>query len=163
MVGRYLYTRIPRGKNGLELSIEESVGRRRALVTEIAAALGRDPVVVSRTLESVLDPAPARGPLGAVRRMALDDLHRWLAVRDLRRMWSAPGRGGARVDPATISRALRLARREIALSQQLRMLEATQRLFRYWHVAHRPVAITALLAVLIHVAIAVAMGQTWLG
>jgi hypothetical protein len=42
------------------------------------------------------------------------------------------------------------------------MLEATQRVFRLWHVAHRPVALTALLAVLVHVAVVVALGATWL-
>lgn len=162
LVGRYLYVRIPRSRNGLELSIEESVNQRRALVTELAAALDRDPVAVSRTLEATLEPAAAGGLLGVLRRLALDDLHRWLAVRALRRAWSTPGRAGARVDPATIARALQLARREIALGQQLRMLDGTHRLFRFWHVAHRPVAITALLAVLVHVAVAVAMGQTWL-
>jgi hypothetical protein len=162
LVGRYLYVRIPRSRNGLELSIDESINQRRALVTELAATLDRDPTLVSRTLEATLEPAADRGMLGALRRLALDDLHRWLAVRSLRRMWSAPGRGGERVDPATIARALKLARREIALGQQLRMLDGTQRLFRFWHVAHRPVAITALLAVLVHVVVAVAMGQTWL-
>ena len=163
MVGRYLYVRIPRSRNGLELSIEESAGQRRALVTEIAAALDRDPVLVTRTLDAVLEPAPARGLVGVLRRLALDDLHRWLAVRQLRRSWSTPDHGGTRVDPVVISDVLKLARREIALGQHLRMLEGTQRLFRYWHVAHRPVAITALLAVLIHVGVAVALGQTWLG
>ena len=162
IVGRYLYVRIPRSRTGIELSLDESGGQRRALVTEIAAALDRDPLVISRTLDAILEPAPARGLGGALRRLLLDDIQRWLAVRQLRRVWSAPGRGGARVDHATITRALKLARREIALAQQLRMLEGTQRLFRFWHVAHRPVAITALLAVLVHVAVAVAMGQTWL-
>jgi hypothetical protein len=162
MVGRYLYGRIPRSRTGLELSIEETVSRRRALVTEIAAALDLDPVAVARTLEATLEPPPARGLGGALRRLALDDLHRWLAVRNLRRMWSAPRPGRPHVEPATTAHALKLARREIALGQQLRMLDATQRLFRFWHVAHRPVAITALLAVLIHVAVVVAMGQTWL-
>ena len=38
------------------------------------------------------------------------------------------------------------------------MLEATRRVFAFWHVAHRPVAITALLALLIHVTVAVAVG-----
>jgi hypothetical protein len=162
LVGRYLYVRIPRSRNGLELSRDESASQRRALVTEIAATLDRDPLLVSRTLDAILEPAPARGLAGMLRRLLVDDFQRWLAVRQLRRLWSAPGRGRARVDAATIARALSLARREIALGQQLHMLEGTQRLFRFWHVAHRPVAVTALLAVLIHVAVAVAMGQTWL-
>jgi hypothetical protein len=162
MVGRYLYVRIPRSRNGLELSREESANQRLALVTDIAATLDLDPLHVSRALDATVEPPTGRGLLGVLRRLLLDDLHRWLAVRELRRLWSAPRRGGARVDPATISRALGLARREIRLDQQLRMLEGTHRLFRFWHIAHRPVAITALLAVLIHVAVAVAMGQTWL-
>jgi hypothetical protein len=163
MVGRYLYGRIPRSRTGIELSIDETVNRRRAMVTEIAAALDLDPVAVSRTLDAPLEPAPAQGLGGALRRLALDDLHRWLAVRRLRREWTTPRPGHPRVDPAMIAHALKLARREIALGQQLRMLDGTQRLFRFWHVAHRPVAITALLAVLVHVVVVVAMGHTWLG
>lgn len=56
---------------------------------------------------------------------------------------------------------MKLASREIALSQQVRMLEATQRVFRYWHVAHKPFALTALFAVVVHVAVVVALGATW--
>ena len=57
---------------------------------------------------------------------------------------------------------MRLARREMALTQQARLLEGTQRVFRLWHVAHRPVAIGALIAVLVHVGVVVAVGATWL-
>jgi hypothetical protein len=41
------------------------------------------------------------------------------------------------------------------------MLGATQNILRFWHVAHRPLAITALVAVLIHVAVVVSLGATW--
>jgi hypothetical protein len=40
----------------------------------------------------------------------------------------------------------------------VRMLEGTRKVFGYWHVAHRPFAITALLAVLVHVVVAVVVG-----
>ena len=49
----------------------------------------------------------------------------------------------------------------MALSQQIRMLDATHRLFGYWHTAHKPFAVTALLAVTAHVAVAVALGAAW--
>jgi hypothetical protein len=49
----------------------------------------------------------------------------------------------------------------MALTQQVRMLGATHRLFHLWHVAHRPFAITALVAVVVHVGVVVAMGMTW--
>ena len=49
----------------------------------------------------------------------------------------------------------------MALTQQARMLEATRGIFRFWHVAHRPFAIAALVAVMVHVGVVVAMGATW--
>ena len=60
-----------------------------------------------------------------------------------------------------LSAVRRLMRREIALTQQARMLVATHRLFRYWHVAHKPMAISALVAVVLHVASAIILGVTW--
>jgi len=49
----------------------------------------------------------------------------------------------------------------MAIDQQIRVLESTHRVFGYWHAAHRPVAITAFLAVGIHVTVAIVMGATW--
>jgi hypothetical protein len=40
-------------------------------------------------------------------------------------------------------------------------LNATQSIFRHWHAAHLPVAITAVVAVTIHVVVVIAMGATW--
>ncbi len=165
IVGRYLYTRIPRSRNGLELSRDEATGQRKALITEIAAALELDPLEVEAALDSTLAPASTSGrtgALGALRHMLGDDFARWRAVQELRRRWSAPRPGQRPVSARTIQRGLGLARREIALAQQLVLLDRTQRLLGFWHVAHRPVAITALLAVAIHVVVAVVMGQTWL-
>jgi hypothetical protein len=49
----------------------------------------------------------------------------------------------------------------MALTQQARILEGTRAVFRFWHVAHRPFAFAALVAVLVHVGVVVAMGATW--
>jgi hypothetical protein len=42
------------------------------------------------------------------------------------------------------------------------MLQATQRVFRFWHVAHLPFAVTAFVAVTIHVVVVVTLGVTWI-
>lgn len=156
VVGRYLYARIPRGRGGLELSREEIAAERRRLLEQIATDTGVPVAMIERTL-SVAPPPPALGSWGTLRRMVADDLARRRAARQLRAMTASTRRGGR-----AVTRALRLARREMALSQQVRMLDATHDLFRYWHVAHRPVAIAALVAVLVHVGVVVAMGATWL-
>ena len=60
-----------------------------------------------------------------------------------------------------LNEVVALASREMALAQQAHMLDATHNVFKWWHVAHRPFALTALLAVVIHVAVVVALGATW--
>jgi hypothetical protein len=95
--------------------------------------------------------------------MLRDDLARGRAIQALRREWSAPRPGARPPSRTTLDEAARLARRELKLAQQVRMLEATRRVFGWWHVAHRPFAITALLAVLIHVVVAVVVGAVALG
>ncbi|MEK7315732.1 MAG: hypothetical protein AAB011_06090 [Candidatus Eisenbacteria bacterium] len=162
IIGRYLYGRIPRSRAGLELSRDEIAGRRRTLVTEISATLHLDPREVEGTLAPLEAGESVGGVAGTFKRLALDDWNRWRAVGELRRRWKELAAGDRDTDSRAVGRAIALAREEIRLGQQLRVLEATQRVFRYWHVAHRPVSVTALLAVLIHVGVAIAMGQTWI-
>lgn len=158
IVGRYLYTHIPRNRAGLELSLEEAGAERRALLTDLAVATGHSPQELERSLG--LDPKPYAG-LGIARtlgRLISDDLVRFRTLRRLRREWSRGGAGRAPLDATAMARALRLARREMALNHQVRLLDATRRVFGWWHVAHRPFALTALLAVIVHVVVAVWIG-----
>jgi hypothetical protein len=162
LVGRYLYTRIPRSKQGVELTIEEIAARRRDLLDEIARASGLDPALVETTLSAGQGSRVPSGLWGTAWRLLADDLARRRAARRLRHVWESRGNTQAKHRRAMLDATLGLARREMALAQQARMLDATHDLFRYWHVLHRPVAIAALLAVLIHVAVVVVLGSTWL-
>ena len=159
VVGRYIYVRIPRRRDGLELSREEAAGRRRELVTEIAAATGLDPQRIEATLAPAAANATGLGLASAVAQMVRDDVARRRAARRL----AAEVRTARpeAFDRRALRRVLALARREMALAQQARMLDATHRLFRFWHAAHQPFAISAFLAVALHVAVVVAVGATW--
>jgi len=154
IIGRYIYSRIPRSRNGVELDLGEVASERRALLTEIAAATELTPDAVETRLATRSTTPGDAGLLGIFAGFVRDDITRWRAVRRFQ--------GGIRpLDRRSVKKVARLARREASLAQQARMLEATQRVFRFWHVAHRPVAVTALLAVLVHVAVVVALGATW--
>jgi hypothetical protein len=161
VVGRYLYTRIPRARGGVELTLEEVTAQRQALIDRIAATTRLDRAAVQQTLE-VTSTGPQTGIGRTLLQLATNDLARWRRSHELRRRWTALAPKGARPSRRSLDEAVRLASREIALAQQVRMLDATHRVFRFWHVAHRPVAMTALIAVLIHVAVVVALGATWL-
>jgi hypothetical protein len=162
IVGRYLYAKIPRSKAGIDLSIEEIAAQRKSLLEEIAAQTGLEASVVESALAA--DPPPSRdaGFWTTLRRMATDDLARRRAAKRLHKTILRHHPLRRAEDRARVRESLRLAKREMALTQQAQMLEATHRLFRFWHVAHRPVAVTALAAVLIHVAVVVSLGATWL-
>jgi hypothetical protein len=159
-VGRYLYVRIPHGRSGLEMSLEEIETERKVLLKYVANTAD----LPIEEVERILAPRPVEKGRGsglvALARMATDDFDRWLASRRL--ALGVRGAAGTRaVDRKVLALVRRLARRQMGLSQQVRLLDATHEVFRFWHVAHRPVAISALLAVAIHVVVAVAMGVTW--
>ena len=158
IVGRWLYTRIPRRQSGVEMSIDEVAQERRSLLTRIAAATGLEPGAVERAL--AIDPQPYEGldPMRAVLRMIRDDFQRTRLIGHLKAAWSRPRAGGPSLDRRALAETLRLARREIALQQEARLLAATRRLFGAWHVFHRPFAATAFLAVAIHVVVAIVVG-----
>lgn len=160
IAGRYLYVHIPRSATGLELTAEEIAADRMGLVAEIAKATGLPAAQVEAVLRSDPTPCDGLGFFGTLRRMVRDDFTRWRSARALRRLCDSRY-GAIRPDRRTVRRVLRMAHKEMSLTQQARMLAATQRLFRFWHVAHRPFAITALVAVLVHVGVVVAMGATW--
>jgi hypothetical protein len=158
IVGRYLYTHIPRSRAGVELSMEDASNERKALITNMAAATGMVPAEIERRL--AVDPRPYDGldPIRTIGRMVQDDMLRWKTLAHLKQELSRPHAGHAALKGTELKETLRLARQEMKLTQQLRMLDATRKVFGYWHVAHRPFAITALIAVIVHVVIAVWIG-----
>lgn len=158
IVGRYLYVRIPRSRQGLELSTVEVDRLRHEWIEEVARCTGRS----VGSVESDMDEVLRSSSRSVFSHLLLDDLVRWRASRELRRRWQSGSVDGASISPEKLRTAIRLARRRLALTQRAQILDVTRRLFGYWHVAHRPVAITALVAVLIHVGFAVALGVTWI-
>lgn len=159
VVGRYLYVRIPRSQSGVASTREEVAAERRKLITEIAATTGLDPFSVEQTL-AVGGRNESHGISRTLFHLLSDDITRWRLKRALRRRLRKV-KGGRTLDKSVIARVVALASREISLAQQLRMLDATKRIFGYWHVLHRPFAFTSLVAVVIHVAVVVAVGATW--
>jgi hypothetical protein len=161
LVGRYLYARIPRSRAGVELTREEIAARRAALLVQISQHSGLDHATIDTALQPAVASARRKGIWGTLTRMIADDFARWAAERRLRKAWQARGRRGS-MDRTAVHLVLRFVREEVKLAQRVRMLDATHAVFRYWHVFHRPLAIAALLAVVIHVAVVVALGATWL-
>jgi hypothetical protein len=172
IVGRYLYMRIPRSQAGVALTKEEVAKRRADILQQIADALQQDVASIEKSLAIGVTP-PARQSLWvSFMMLVMADFQRWRMSRELRRRWKAMLRNSSfsfrvqrqkRVasERAALGKAVRLANKEMALEQQAKMLDATNSVFSFWHVAHRPFAVTAGIAVIVHVAVVIVVGVTW--
>lgn len=160
IVGRYLYVHIPRRRSGLEMSRDEVIAERHGLLDRISTATG----LSRERIRDLLAPAnlvQADPPLlESLVLLVKDDFARRRAIRQLIAEWKAQGTA-TNFDKRLLAEVKTLARREMSLSQQIRILGATLKVFRFWHVAHRPFAIMAFFAVTVHVIVVVAFGATW--
>jgi len=163
IVGRYIYSRIPHSKSGVELTRDEVEAQRQGVLQQIVDETGIDGELLEHILLAGTSPTipPDVHPLKAIGVMIANDARRWRALRQLRWNWHGASASERAVEHEMLSTMRRLMRREIALTQQVRMLDATHRLFRYWHVAHKPMALSALGAVVLHVGTAIVLGVTW--
>jgi hypothetical protein len=162
VVGKYLYVHIPRSRTGLALSLEEIDSRRRQLLEQIVAMTGLEEREVEDALRIQVQGSASSGIVASLMALVLSDFTRRRIVWRLKRKLRERNVAGRTLDAKALRQIARLARREVAMTQQLRLLGATQRLFRYWHVFHRPFSITAFVAVTIHVVLVVSLGVTWL-
>ena len=57
--------------------------------------------------------------------------------------------------------AARHSRRRARLARKIRRLESVRRVFQWWHVIHKPVAVIMLLIMFVHVGVVVTLGYAW--
>jgi hypothetical protein len=131
--------------------------RRVALTAEIARKAGLDPAEVEEATASASGGEERKGMLATLGMLLAADLLRFRTVRKLRRRWGKQ----CHLDKRALREVTRLVRRQIRLTQQRRMIDGTRRIFRFWHVVHRPFSIMAFASVMIHVVAVVTMGVTW--
>lgn len=66
------------------------------------------------------------------------------------------------VDSKTIRELMHHIKQDFSLRKRIKRLELMQNLFRYWHVVHLPFAILMLLIMIIHIAVTLLFGYTWI-
>ncbi|MCB0687272.1 MAG: hypothetical protein KDC53_12135 [Saprospiraceae bacterium] len=147
VIGRFIYLQIPRSIEGRELSLTE--------VREIRENIGQQLQVTGIELAGnngniVLNAPSNQGLLTNI-------FYRRQIIQNLKKQFE-----NQNLEKSERVKILRLAKNELALSRKIGRLQTMQKLFRYWHVAHMPFAIVMLLIMLIHVAVTLAFGNTWI-
>jgi hypothetical protein len=153
--GRYVFVRIPQTINGRFRSLQEAQQEQQGLLARLQAEFGvsADQLAVALGRQSTTEP---RSLLGALRFAVQYDLRRRAQSRRVRAMLAESG-----VPAGLRSSASSLIRREVQLEQQMILLRPFQRLFRYWHLLHMPLSMVMGLIVVLHIAVAILFGYTW--
>jgi hypothetical protein len=151
--GRYVYARIPKTIHGQFRSLQSLRERHAELVERLREAGITLPETLSATAGDV---RAARGLLVSLLLAVRYDLRRRSQRKRIRRDLEMRG-----VDPGLREALARLADEQLQLEQQIVLLSPFQRLFRYWHTFHVPLATLMLVIALVHVAVAILFGYIW--
>ncbi len=140
VIGRFIYIQIPRTIEGRELSLNEV----RSMKTDIRDILVSKYALDKDSLDTIVKSTMG----GRNERPSLRSIKQNLKKNHLTR--------------SQRSQVLKLMKNEISLNHRIGRLLTMQKLFKYWHVAHLPFAIVMLVIMVVHVAVSIVFGYTWI-
>jgi len=165
IIGRYLYSQIPRSLNAAELSMKEL----QEVQARLAQQLQEQKLLPQASLQSLLRlPSPDRVKklpiVVALVYMVVLDLARSFRIAKLRRrtlqfterLQTLGGFLPAR--HADLEKAISHAREEAALAKRVLFLSRSQQVFHLWHVIHKPFSYSFAVLALIHIVTVIMMG-----
>jgi len=170
VIGRYLYSQIPRSLSAAEMTLTEL----HLSEQELSAALLGQSVYSAERLSRALHVPSAEsirriGPLRAVGEMIALDISLPFRVAGLRRASSDVGAkirslGGlfSSGNPET-EFVVRLVKQKASLSKRVVFLDQTQRVFHLWHVIHRPFSYAFAVLAIIHIVVVMGLGFVSMG
>lgn len=156
ILGRYLYSQIPRNLRGDQMTLEEVRRSRDQLRGALRDEFGLSESAVSH-LEHSQVPGAGEGAWRALVRVLIEDLGQLFRRQPTT---LADLRGGR--SHAQISRMNEAVHQMTLLDRRIQVWHHMQRLFHYWHVFHKPFAIVMYIVMGIHIVVAVWTGYGWM-
>jgi hypothetical protein len=159
VLGRYLYTQIPKGLAGNELSMADLVKLREELGRRLKGAGGASEDLLRMVDEIGTPPRdPSKMSLWEVIRFfVINDLTRRSRTRDLARSLKRAGQ-----PPAAVRAFITLASQRAILTRRIALLQKFREIFHYWHIIHLPFSTIMFIILFVHVGVAIAFGYRWL-
>lgn len=154
--GRYVYVRIPKTPDGHFLNVHQLHEQRRHMVETFSRVVPQHEVIL-QTMNIQMEVPRLLRPSQALTWAFSQDMlrfrrnHKWENVASEYNLTSEQADVGGKV--------VRSLQRN---SQQIALLQPFQKMFTYWHVMHVPLAMVMFVILIIHIAVAVAFGYTWI-
>jgi len=164
-VGRYVYSKIPRGLNSVKLSVQELEAQTAAL----AANLQNQRIFAIDDLAPLMKlPSPqeirAMNLVRALWIMLCADLARPFRVSRLRRRALRGAQslfafgGFVAWNDNDVEMIVANLRRQSRLTTAIAFLDRTERVFHLWHIVHRPFSISFVILIAVHIGVALSVG-----
>ncbi|MBE0643806.1 MAG: hypothetical protein IH600_06975 [Bacteroidetes bacterium] len=157
--GRYIYTQIPKTTDGDELSLDELARENEVLRMRLRTQFHLAPVTLDM-IDAVSTLPPAGGNVTVFRSLSAlirDDLTRRSRFHAVRQRLLAEELPRDQVD-----HVLGVARKKVLLVRKIAFFDTARYLFQYWHVIHLPFSIIMFLILIVHIALTVSLGYTWI-
>jgi hypothetical protein len=156
MIGRFLYTLIPRNLQGAELSTEQIDAELKSMSSALEESpTGRDLVrTIDQRFATIIHPSTLWQTADALFQLAMvrRELHR--TIQNLIRR--------AGIHKQAASRLQRSADQRMALMQKMFVLAQVAKLFHYWHAIHLPFTVIMFITLAAHVTVTILVGYTWI-
>jgi len=164
-VGRYVYSKLPRGVNSVQLSM----GELESQIEAMAASLHEQGLFKPEDLAPLLDVPPAdqirgMGLIHILGIMLSRDLARPFLVAGLRRRVLTGGQmittlgGLLPCHEKDVEAIISAVRRQSRLRNGMAFLDRSERVFHLWHVIHRPFSFTFVVLAFVHIGVVLSVG-----
>ena len=165
VVGRYLYSQIPRRVNAAEISLAELQEIQSQLFEQLCQQRLLPQADVRSLLRLPSKESVSRLPMPvALVYMMFLDVARVFRIAAIRRHALPFGQklttfaGFLPTNNSSLERAIAVAREEASLAKRVLFLSRSQQVFHLWHVVHKPFSYSFAVLALIHIAVVMMMG-----
>lgn len=152
VVGRYLYQQIPRNMLGDEMDADAIENRNEEILVELSTRHGLGDQVADGLEKFAIGNLENRSAPMALFLLPASNI---FLARKLQSFLL-----GYDIKPD--DQVLGLCREWVLQTRRLLLFHQIRDLFHYWHVFHKPFAIIMILVMVVHVAVALMLGQTWI-
>ncbi len=158
VVGRFIYVQIPRTIQGQEMGINAMNDLRVNLASKVTEAIDFD----GKTLDEFkVITSPERYREFSIIKALLFIPNDYFKIRSILRKIKKDLKL-AGLTKIVRKEIINSAKIEIVLTRRIGLLRTFHKLFRYWHIAHLPFAITMFVIMLVHVGVTLVFGYKWI-
>jgi hypothetical protein len=159
VLGRYLYLQIPRNISGHEINLKDLENTNDRILIEIESNYSVNRADVAKFEKMIVGSLDTnRSELYILVSFLLADLFRIPRIRKIRKIL----RRATRLSKKQIRILIGLMKKKAYIHRRLILWNKIHQLFHYWHVFHKPFAFIMYFIMVVHVALTVFFGYTWI-